>query len=132
LSPAGTLPALFGATAGAVVAICVWFKVVGYFVQLEDDYLSRAGSRPAPETASHVGVGPSLISDARRGNHMMACGIVTFLSALFSPPGIMLLVGAAGVLAVVVGFVISLAAAEFPAEEGMLRRVKLLVTKTRA
>jgi hypothetical protein len=133
LSPAGTLPALFGAAAGAVVATCAWFRVVGYFVELEDDHLSRAGSHPAPETPPHVGVGPDLSAgDARRGNHMMACGIVTLISAMFSPPGFMLLVGAAGVVAAVAGFVISLAAAEFPSEEGMLRRVKLLVAKTRS
>jgi hypothetical protein len=62
---------------------------------------------------------------------MMACGIVTFLSALFSAPEVALLVGAAGIMSAVAGFVISLTAAEFPSEDGVVRRVKLLLAKAR-
>ncbi|MET0647359.1 MAG: hypothetical protein ABW208_12110 [Pyrinomonadaceae bacterium] len=132
LAPAGTIPSVLGATTGAVVAICVWFKLVGYFVEQEDIHLSNVRPHAAPEAPPSVNVGPPLSArDVRRGNHLMACGIVTFFSALFSTPGIALLVGAAGIVSAVAGFVISLTAAEFPAEDGVVRRVKLLVARTR-
>jgi hypothetical protein len=132
LAPAGTVPAVLGATTGAVVAICAWFKLVGYFVELEDIHLSKVRPHAAPEAPPSVEIGPPLPArDVRRGNHMMACGIVTFLSALFSAPGIALLVGAAGIMSVIAGFVISLTAAEFPSEDGVVRRVKLLLAKAR-
>jgi hypothetical protein len=132
LLPAGELPAVLGATAGAVVAICVWFKLVGYFVELEDMHLSGVRPQPAPEATRTAEVGPALSArDVRRGNHMMACGIVTFVSALFSAPGVALLVGTAGIASVVAGFVISLTAAELPSEEGVVRRVKLLLARPR-
>ena len=133
LSPAGTAGALLGATGGAVAGICVWFKVVGYFVDLEDAYLSDTGAAAAQEPPRPVVGGTALSArDVRRGNHIMVCGIVTFVSAFFGPPGVALLVGAAGVLSAVAGFVISLTAAELPSEEGTLRRVKLLLARPRA
>jgi hypothetical protein len=132
LSPAGPAGALLGATAGAVVGICVWFKVVGYFVDLEDAYLSDTRAAAAQEPPRPADVLPALPArDVRRGNHIMVCGIVTFVSALFSAPGVGLLVGAAGVSIAVAGFVISLTAAELPSEEGTLRRVKLLLARPR-
>ena len=132
LSPAGTVGALLGVTAGAVVGICVWFKVVGYFVELEDAHLRDTGTAAAQEPPRPADGSPTLSArDVRRGNHIMVCGMVTFVSALFSAPGVSLLVGAAGVLIAVVGFIISLTAAELPSEEGTLRRVKLLVARTR-
>lgn len=133
LSAAGSLAALFGATAGAVVGVCAWFKVVGYLVELEDIHLCGGRSPVLPEARRQADAGPMLSGgDVRRGNHLMASGVVTFVSALFSPPGIALLVGAAGIVSVVAGFVISLAAAEFPSEDGTMRRVKLLVARPRA
>lgn len=132
LYPAGTGAALLGVTCGGAVGVCAWFKLVGHLVELEDAHLS--GGRPpvTPEAHRPADAGPALSSrDMRRGNHLMACGVVTFISSLFSPPGVALLVGAAGVVSVVAGFVISLTAAEFPSEDGIVRRVKLLAGRGR-
>lgn len=131
LSPAGLMPALFGAVAGAVAGLCGWFKVVGYFVELENIQLS---DRPtaAPEDARPADGGLALSDrDVRSGNHLMACGAVAFISSLFSSPGIALVVGAAGVASVAAGFIISLTGVEFPSEEGIVRRVRLLVARGR-
>jgi hypothetical protein len=133
LYPAGTAAALLGATAGAAVGVCVWFKLVGYFVELENIHLSSGRSPVTPEAERPADPGPALSSrDVRRGNHLMACGVVTFFSSLFSSPGMALLVGTAGIVSIVAGFIISLTAAEFPSEDGILRRVKLLATRARA
>jgi hypothetical protein len=133
LYPAGTAAALLGGTTGAVVGVCAWFKLVGYFVELEDSHLSSGRSLVTPEAHRAADAGPALSSrDMRRGNHLMVCGVVTFFSALLSSPGIALLVGTAGIVSVVAGFIISLTAAEFPSEEGILRRVKLMAARPRA
>jgi hypothetical protein len=133
LFPMGVMPALFGAATGAVVGVCVWFKVVGYFVELEDLHLRRDTSLAAPESREFADDGLSLSDrDVRRANHMMGSGVVTFFSSLFGPPETALPVGAIGVVFVAAGFIISLTGVEFPSEEGILRRVKLLVARNRA
>lgn len=133
LSPAGIMPALLGATTGAAAGVCVWFKVVGYFVELEDIHLNSDKSTAAPELHQPADEGlPLSARDVRRANHMMGSGAVTFMSSLFGPPGVSLLVGAVGITFLVVGFIISLTGVEFPSEEGIVRRMRLLVGRTRA
>ena len=62
---------------------------------------------------------------------MMIGGIITFLSSLITFSNLNLVIGVIGVGVMVVGFIISIAAYEFPAEEGSWRRVKLLLSKLR-
>ena len=133
LWPAGIMPTLFGATTGGAAGVCVWFKVVGYFVELEGIHLRGDSSPAATELHRPADAGLPLSAwDVRRANHMMASGAVTFLSSVFGPPSTALPVGAAGIMLVAAGFIISLAGVEFPSEEGILRRVRLLVGRTRA
>ena len=121
---------LGGDTAGAIAGICGWFKLVGFIVEKENVGLIEkkpekiAQTSPLPQTGVFLSA-----RDARMGNHLMIGGIITFLSSLMNFSNLNLILGIGGVGVMVFGFVVSVAAYEFPAEEGVVRRAKLLIGK---
>ncbi|MDQ4121222.1 MAG: hypothetical protein M3209_07235 [Acidobacteriota bacterium] len=128
----GASAAVAIAVTGGVVGICGWFKLVGFVVEMENSDLLRRKTDSSVQLSAPVETGLFLSArDARRGNHLMAGGIITFLSSLIAFSTFSLLIGGIGLGAMIAGFIISLAAYEFPSEEGVLRKVKLLLDKAR-
>lgn len=120
------------AITGGVIGICAWFKLVGVIVEHENVDLSR--KKPDNSALISQPDEPGLFlsaRDARVGNHLIAGGLITFLSSLIAFSNLSLLIGGAGIGAMITGFIISLAAYEFPSEEGVLRKAKLLLDKAR-
>lgn len=121
-----------GAVAGGVVGICGWFKLVGVVIEHENISLSAKKRENTLQVSPPDELGLILSAgDAKRGNHLIAGGIVTFLSSLIAFSYLSLLIGGIGIAAMIAGFIISLAAYEFPSEEGILRKVRLLMDKAR-
>jgi hypothetical protein len=130
----GGMATLGGATSGAVIGICWWFKLVGLLVEREDiSLIGRKLVNTAERVSETERFAPFLCAkDARFGNHLMAGGIIIFASSLTGFSNLNLILGLLGVIVVVLGFIISIAAYEFPAEENSWRRIKLLMGKTSA
>ena|GEM_PF-5017158 len=120
------------AVTGGVVGICGWFNLVGFIVEHENTNLS--GKKPDNSAQISAPDEPGLFlsaGDAKRGNHLIAGGMITFLSSLIAFSNLSLVIGGIGIGATVAGFIISLAAYEFPSEKGIRRKVKLLLDKAR-
>ena len=116
----GDIGTLGGASVGAILGICGWFKLVGVIVEQENIQLSKkkphnTASPHEPLEAEHF----LSAKDARFGNHMMIGGIITFLSSLIEFSNLNLILGLIGIGVMVMGFIISIAAYELPSEEGI-------------
>lgn len=128
----GNLATFTGAVAGGVIGICWWFKLVAYLVDQENIALRRKQSFSPLGASAPPQDGPFLCGrDAIWGNHMMASGMVILVASLIYFSELTVLTGGIGVVSLVAGFIISLTAYEFPSEEGIWRRIKLLFAKVR-
>ena len=128
----GGMATLGGATAGAVIGICGWFKFVGFIIEKEEIELSKKETGNITQLSVSIEGGIFVSEkDARFGNHLMIGGVITFLSSLIDFSTLNLVLGLIGVGVMVIGFIISIAAYEFPSDVGILRRVKLLRGKHR-
>ena len=128
--PVHTL-ALIGAVTGAVISLCQWFKIVGYVVEREhidliaftkESSLTNNQEPILKEAKPFIGA-----RDAKLGNHIMIGGIVIFLSSAIYYSNLFFIIGLIGIICMVSGFVISLAAHEYPSEYGIWRKLKLFV-----